>query len=179
MHAASPLISRTATTRPWYAQRWPWLLMLGPALVVVAGSYTGYLAFTRQDALVVDDYYMQGKAINQDLRRDRAASALKMRFEANYDAATGVLAGRVDSFGRPFTAPLHLYLAHATQPAKDIARDLRPDAQGRFSVALPDLGRARWQVLVEGQQREWRLAAVWHWPLQSAVAIDADPVRAP
>lgn len=67
---------------PWYAQRWPWLLMLGPALVVVVSSYTIYLAYSRQDAMVVDDYYKQGKAINQDLRRDRAASAMQMAFEA-------------------------------------------------------------------------------------------------
>ena len=71
-----------ATVTPWWRQRWPWLLMAGPAIVIVAGVYTGYLAFTRQDALVVGDYYKQGKAINQDLRRDRAATALGLALHA-------------------------------------------------------------------------------------------------
>jgi hypothetical protein len=69
-------LEETRNAKPWYAQRWPWLLMLGPVLVILAGSYTCWLAFSRQDALVVDDYYKQGRAINQDLRRDRVATAM-------------------------------------------------------------------------------------------------------
>jgi len=40
---------------PWYRHRWPWLIMLGPFLVVLAGSYTMWLAYSRQDALVVGE----------------------------------------------------------------------------------------------------------------------------
>ena len=163
------------TTAPWYTQRWPWLLMLGPALVVVAGVITGYLAYTRQDAMVVDDYYKRGKSINQDLRRDRVASALRLSFEARYDVAAGMLRGEVSSFGRPVTAPLHISLAHSTMPEKDLAFDATPDAQGHFDVALPMLERARWQLAVEGDRRDWRLASEWRWPAQKSVRIDADP----
>ncbi len=42
-----------APQQPWWRHRWPWLLMAGPFLVVLAGSYTAYLAYTREDALVV------------------------------------------------------------------------------------------------------------------------------
>lgn len=164
---------------PWYAQRWPWLLMLGPALVVVAGSYTIYLAYSRQDAMVVDDYYKQGKAINQDLRRDRAASAMQMAFEARYDAAAGQLRGRVTSFGKPLALPLRIGMAHSTQPEKDLALLVQPDADGQFSITLAPLERARWGVTVEGAGREWRLAADWRWPAQQSVAITADKAAAP
>jgi len=27
-------------TKPWYRERWPWILMSGPAAVLVAGSAT-------------------------------------------------------------------------------------------------------------------------------------------
>ena len=172
MYSAPTLKLRTAA--PWYAQRWPWLLMLGPALVIVAGSFTAWLAYTRQDAMVVDDYYKQGKAINQDLRRDRAASAMGLTFEARYDAAGGVLRGQVASFGKPLSTPLHITLAHSTLPQKDLALDALSDAQGRFEVALPMLDQARWQVGVEGAARDWRLAAQWRWPAQQTVAIAAD-----
>ncbi|MES2016901.1 MAG: FixH family protein [Pseudomonadota bacterium] len=172
MYSSPTLKLRTAT--PWYAQRWPWLLMLGPALVIVAGAITGYLAYTRQDAMVVDDYYKKGKAINQDLRRDRVASAMHLSFAADYDAKAGVLRGDVSSFGRALAEPLHITLAHSTLPEKDLAFEARPDAQGHFEVALPMLEQARWQLGVEGARRDWRLASEWRWPAQRSVKIDAD-----
>ena len=163
---------------PWYAHRWPWLLMLGPAVVIVGGSFASYLAITRPDAMVVDDYYKQGKAINQDLRRDRAASKLALSFEAHYDPATAALAGSIESAGQPLATPLHIYLAHPTQPAKDLQLLVRPDAAGRFSVPMPMLERAHWQGVVEGPQREWRLARSWSWPRQHTLTIRADAPEA-
>lgn len=160
---------------PWYAQRWPWLLMLGPALVVVAGVITGWLAFARQDAMVVGDYYKKGKAINQELRRDRVASAMRLSLVARYDAPAGMLRGELSSFGRPLAAPLRIRLAHSTLPDKDLALEVQPDAHGHFAVPLPQLERARWQLVAEGGEGTWRLAAAWQWPAQQQVVIDADP----
>jgi hypothetical protein len=177
MHPASPALLHTAT--PWYAQRWPWLLMLGPAIVLVAGAITGWLAYTRQDAMVVDDYYKRGKAINQDLRRDRAASALQLSLKARYDAGRGVLSGAISSFGKPLPAPFRINLAHSTLPEKDIKLDVQPDANGHFAVALPLLERARWQVSVEGADGSWRMASELRWPAQQAIAIEADRASTP
>ncbi|MEO7496630.1 MAG: FixH family protein [Massilia sp.] len=172
MHPAPPMFADPPP--PWYTQRWPWLLMLGPALVIAGGSYASYLAWKGQDAMVVDDYYKQGKAINQDLRRDRAATALGMAMQLRYDAASGLLSGAVQSRGQPHVAPVYLYLAHATQPDKDIKLLAVPDAQGRFVLVLPALAQARWQVVVEGAQRDWRLARSWHWPREAALDLAAD-----
>lgn len=164
---------------PWYTHRWPWLLMLGPAVVAVAGIATSYVAFTSQDALVVGDYYKQGKAINQDLRRDRAAAALGLSIALRYDAAEGLLRGHVGS-ARPLAdETLSLRLQHATQPNRDMVLMARPDALGNFSVALPMLERSRWQVLVEGKQRDWRLEGAWQWPREREVAIHAGADTAP
>ncbi|MES2297278.1 MAG: FixH family protein [Pseudomonadota bacterium] len=159
----------------WYRQRWPWLLMLGPFIVVLAGSYTCWLAFSKQDALVAGDYYKQGKAINQDLRRDRAASKLGLGLALDYDAVHARLEGRVESRVGAAIGPLSLHLAHATLPQKDLSFAITPDAQGRFSVALPMLERSRWQVLAEGGQRSWRLEGSWAWPAQRSTTIVADP----
>ena len=56
--------------RPWYREPWPWILMTGPAIVVVAGFTTAFLAVKSNDGLVEDDYYKQGLEINQTLDRD-------------------------------------------------------------------------------------------------------------
>ena len=164
---------------PWYRHLWPWLLMLGPAIVIVAGVITTVIAVSRPDAVVVDDYYKRGKAINQDLRRDRAATSLRLSVDATYDAGKGVLSGRMRSWGRPFAAPIRIHLAHATQPEKDLVRAVKPDADGRFAVAVGHLDRARWEVVVEGGEREWRLASSWRWPQTNRVAIEADQAAAP
>ena len=36
-------------TQPWYKEPWPWILMSGPAIVVVACVITIYLAFSNYD----------------------------------------------------------------------------------------------------------------------------------
>jgi hypothetical protein len=175
MQTTTPILNRPATAKPWYAQRWPWLLLLGPLAVVLAGSYTIWLAFAHQDALVVDDYYKQGKAINQDLRRDRIASRMGLQLDARYDAAAGVLYGAVSGLNASKREILSIRLVHSTMPAKDIKLRVQPDADGRFSAALPLLEIAQWQVLVENEQRDWRLNGRWAWPQQQSIAIKADP----
>lgn len=163
------------TPPPWYAQRWPWLLMAGPAIVLAACGYTGWIAFSQQDALVVGDYYKKGKAINQDLRRDRAAAALGLSVAVRYDAAEGKLAGRLATRdGDAVHGPVLLHLAHATQPEKDIRLLLRPDADGAFSIGLPMLERSRWVVLVEDDRRTWRLEGTWLWPVERDITLKAE-----
>lgn len=157
---------------PWYTQRWPWLLMLGPASVVVAGGVAAWLALGHPDAMVVDDYYKQGKAINQDLRRDRAASSLGLALQARW-LPQGRLEGRITSLGQPLAAPFSIYLAHPTLPARDLRLLVRPDADGRFSAALPALEATHWQVVAEGALRDWRLARGWDG--RQGLRIEADP----
>jgi hypothetical protein len=165
---------RDADNKPWYAHRWPWLLMLGPFLVVLAGFYTAWLAISHQDALVVDDYYKQGKAINQDLRRDRNAASLHMQARLGYDAAAGILRGNIAGPLAARSTGLTLRLVHSTQPEKDLSFKLQADPQGNFSVPLPMLEIARWQVLLENDAREWRLLGTWKWPEDRQITIMAD-----
>lgn len=186
MHATPP----RASTAPWYRHRWPWFLMIGPAMVLVGGFVMIWLATSRPDAMVVGDYYRQGKAINQELGRDRAASRLGLRFEARYEAGyearnevgneaeAGRIAGRLDSFGRPMKAPFHIRLAHPTQPGRDRVLEALPDAQGRFVAAAPALEATHWQVVVEGAARDWRLARSWSWQREPVLVIEADAVQA-
>lgn len=172
MQTASAPLNKQQDIRPWYKHRWPWFLMIGPAAVVAAGIHTTIIAFTSQDALVVDDYYKQGKAINMDLRRDRVATSMQLEMEMGYDAASGILAGTVKGLHR--SEPAVLSLVHSTQPEKDIKLRIHPDAQGRFSATLSMLDIARWQVLVENEQRDWRLQGTWSWPQERRIAIKAD-----
>jgi hypothetical protein len=161
-----------AQAAPWYTHRWPWFLMIGPASVLVAGSVATWLALGHPDAMVVDDYYKQGKAINQDLRRDRVASGMQLALQLRYEG--GRLAGRIESFGRPLDAAFTIRLAHPTLPERDMKLLVKPDADGGFSLPLPVLEQTHWRVVIEGATGDWRLAKSWSWPQQAQIDIVAD-----
>lgn len=158
-----------AAGAPWYRHRWPWLLMVGPVWVLAAGAIVGYLAFTRPDAMVVDDYYAQGKAINQDLRRERnaAARAITVAMLYRQEGVSATLAGSVAALGRPLPGPLQVRLIHPTQPARDITLSVVAAADGSFSAQLPALDATRWHIQVEGSGRDWRLMRPWYRPAAS------------
>lgn len=168
MHTLSPM---NTPSDPWYRHRWPWLLMAGPFAVLIAGAITIWISFSGADALVVDDYYKQGKAINQDLRRDREAVALGLSMSLGFDAISGKLTGQVRGAGP--SAALRLSLIHPTMPEKDVRLSAVADPQGRFSANLPMLERALWTVQLEDADRHWRLHGSWAWPQQKTLDIQA------
>ncbi len=174
MPARRPLPAPLKTNTPWYRHRWPWLLMLGPILVVAAGIHTTWIAFSEADTLVVDDYYRQGKAINQDLHRDRVASGMRLQAHMAYDAAIGQVVGTIKRQDQPLSGKLSIHLIHATQPDKDVQLRAVADQQGKFTANLPMLDRARWQVSIESEQRDWRLKGVWAWPQQARIVLKAE-----
>ena len=161
---------------PWYRHRWPWFLMIGPVLVLVGGAVMISLAMSRPDAMVVGDYYKQGKAINQELKRDRVASRLGLAFEARHEAAAGRVTGSLRSADGPVRAPFHIRLAHPTQPERDRVLEALPDGQGRFAAEAPRLEPTHWQVVVEGGAGadRWRLAGSWSPAKEAGLAIRAD-----
>ena len=61
-----------APARPWWKFGHVWLLISGPAVVVVAGIVTMVIAVSGQYPVLSEDYYRRGLAINKQLARERA-----------------------------------------------------------------------------------------------------------
>jgi uncharacterized protein len=59
-------------SKPWWKHGLVWLLISGPAVVVVAGVITFWIALGSPDPVVTEDYYRKGLEINQQLARERA-----------------------------------------------------------------------------------------------------------
>jgi hypothetical protein len=58
---------------PWWKFPLVWMVIAGPAIVVVAGFVTLWLALRAPDPLVAGDYYRQGLEINKTLAaKDKA-----------------------------------------------------------------------------------------------------------
>jgi len=126
--------------------------------VVVAGFVTLGIALATDDGLVADDYYKQGLAVNQVLRRDARARELHL-------AATASLAGaeaRVTLRGSSEIFPqLRLRLIHATRSGLDqvvVLQASGPVYKGRF---VPLNGEPRLLVL-EDAGSTWRLSGSWN-----------------
>ena len=76
--------------QPWWKFGHVWLVIAGPAIVVVAGFVTAYLAVSGQDPVVDEDYYRKGLEINKTLS-DNPSSLAPSKMARNH-AATGVQA---------------------------------------------------------------------------------------
>lgn len=153
-------IANAIVPEPWYRQRWPWLLMAGPAIVVVAGFVTLGLAIQSSDGLVADDYYKQGKTINMTLERD--AVAQQRGYRAQMAMSTD---GRLSlSFvaAAPAASTLRLTLHHPTRAGFDRAVLLARAADGSFVAAMPPIDASRWSMTLEDESRTWRLTGDWN-----------------
>lgn len=80
-------MNETTVAKKWWKNGFVWLIIAGPAAVVVASFYTLYLAITRPDP-AIEDYYRKGIEINKtlDAKRDSMAPAV----QARNHAATGL-----------------------------------------------------------------------------------------
>ncbi len=144
--------------RPWTREPWPWILMSGPAIVVVAGFVTLGIALATDDGLVADDYYKQGLAVNQVLRREARARELGISATATIRGGSVRLALRGTNGPVP---ELRLLLIHPTRSGRDQNVVLHASGsayEGRF---VPAPGEPRLLVL-EDAGSLWRLTGSWN-----------------
>ena len=84
MSATTPSAARAASAakpqhpedgKPWWKFAHVWLVLAGPAVVVVAGLVTAYIAMSKPDPVIDPDYYRHGIEINQRLSESQKSLA--------------------------------------------------------------------------------------------------------
>ncbi|MEI7513838.1 MAG: FixH family protein [Betaproteobacteria bacterium] len=84
--------TNTHPTAPAAASWWKyghvWMVISGPAMVVVASFFTFYLAYAGMDTLVDEDYYRKGIELSRSA--ESASGNLAPALQARNHAATGV-----------------------------------------------------------------------------------------
>ena len=73
--AQSSSVQAPASAPPWWKFGYVWLVVAGPAVVVVAGFVTLWLAMAEPDPVLDENYYQRGLEINQTLRATEGAMA--------------------------------------------------------------------------------------------------------
>jgi hypothetical protein len=139
--------------KPWYKEPWPWILMSGPATVLVAGAATTWIAFASADGLVADDYYKRGLAINKTLAREEEAR--KRSITADVEFIESKIRIQLKGENPP---ALFVQLAHATRAGYDVRLRLAPVGAGAYEAALPEMPRGRWRIFIEDPRGAWRIA---------------------
>ncbi|MEO5691746.1 MAG: FixH family protein [Usitatibacter sp.] len=147
------------TANPWYREPWPWLLMSGPAIVVVAGIITTVLAVTSFDGMVADDYYKQGLDVNRVLAREARAKALGVTAVLQFGEdrrRVRVMLGA----GEP-AASLRLTLSHPTLAGEDQVLSLAASAPGIYEGEMRAPRHARLRVRLEDMEGRWQIGGAW------------------
>lgn len=146
--------------KPWYRHPWFWLIMALPAASVVAGISLVVIAVRNQDSVVRDDWYKEGKVINQDIARDTAATRLGMTAELQVDDVTGEITANLQGNGS--ATELVLLFSHPTRAEADQTLVLQRREDGRFHGLLARALEGRFHV--ELGNREWRLLGEREFP---------------
>ena len=163
----------TVASRAWYREPWPWFLAAGPLAVIVAGAITVWLAVESYDGLVADDYYKQGLAINQVIRRDQAAAELGLRGNVlfNFDNQRVRVYLRSES-GRPLPNAIRLRALHPTRAGADQVVDLPASSAGVYDGAVSKLRNGRWLLSLEDAPQTWRLLGEMYVPRDAEVTLE-------
>lgn len=156
--------SSVEASKPWYRQFWPWFLIALPATSVVAGLTTLGIAIRNQDSLVRDDWYKDGKAINQSLARDAVATQQRISAELLIDSMTGEVTVRT-SGGADFTPPSSVVLtfSHPTLADQDQTLTLSRHPNGLLHGVLTHSLQGRYYI--EMGTPDWRLRSTRDFPL--------------
>jgi uncharacterized protein len=66
-------MNTTIPALPWYKYGHVWLVIAGPAIVVVAALATAWIAVRTPDPVLEEDYYRRGIEINKQLAAEKAS----------------------------------------------------------------------------------------------------------
>ncbi len=161
MHMTTP-----APSEPWYRNGWVWFIIAIPATSIVLGVTLLWISIKNADSLVADDYYREGRAINQRLEKDQAAADRgiaisasilpqadgSQRIEAKFSANAGVQSPQL----------MRVRLSHPTLNARDVLLTLvKTDQPNVYRSQVPEISSGRWYVMIEDENAEWRVRATW------------------
>jgi hypothetical protein len=146
-------------TNPWYREPWPWLLMAGPAIVVVAGIATAIIAIETNDGMVAEDYYKQGLAVNRVMARDAKAEALGMQADVQFNEEHDRVRVMIRGGSQP--AAITLRLVHPTRAGEDQVVTLAHAGGGVYEGRIAPPGRGRWSLRIEDGEGTWRISKTW------------------
>lgn len=153
-------------TKPWYKQFWPWFIIALPASAVIAGITTVIIAFKNADSMVVDDYYKEGKAINQ--RTELLNAAYDKGLQARFERLEGNFIFIRFETVQPESDALTLSFVHPTDSDKDFTMSVLRQLDGSYQGLSPNATSGRWYLRLTNPQQ---------WLIKSEIVASSNVIQ--
>ncbi len=168
------MLSRSIKT-PAYREPWFWVVF--SPLVVVAVVCTGLvtLAFTGADDRVYDDYYKQGRMINNQFQNEHNALSLAVRgvlgIARDGQSISVTLAGKANP------PELLLNLSHPADAALDESILLTSHGGGHYLGFARRPLTGRWYAIISAEASDkdlpWRVSTEWNLSTDHSISFNA------
>lgn len=163
-------IAANRNSKPWYREPWPWFLMSGPMLVIIAAFVSAWIAIRSSDGLVTEDYYKEGMVAGETLTRSKHAEELGI--SAGLRLTDDQVLIRLTTLQPEKPTALNVTLSHPTRAGIDQKSVLKLNGEA-YSGKLNLPASGRWLVLIEDEARTWRVMGSVVLPAAGEVVIGA------
>lgn len=152
-------------SQPWYRQFWFWFLMTPLIAVVFVVAVLLTVAFYNADDVVLDNYYREGRGVNQVFEQDVRAQQLGLNATLNFDRMSGEVLVDI-SANEALPEQLLLLMDHPVSARLDQRVYLREFQPGRYRGDMDTEPQHRWYLYLLPElspelraEAEWRLRA--------------------
>ncbi|MGH1373867.1 MAG: FixH family protein [Cellvibrionaceae bacterium] len=133
---------------PWYKQFWAWFILAPLIIIMIVWIPFLTIVVKNADDTVIDNYYKEGRMINQRVDQDRQAKALGLAGELFLDLDVGDILLTLTSTDAAYQLPQEvlLHLDHPVEADNDLSIRLRQTTPGRYQAELQQRIQNRWYI---------------------------------
>lgn len=157
---------------PWYRQFWFWVLMAPLFMSFIGSAILVTLATRHSDDLVMDNYYREGRGINQVFAQDQRAQELGLEGELSFDREVGEVFIQLPA-SDALPGRLVLLMDHPVSADRDQKIALTQTRPGHYRGELTAEPRHRWYLSVMPELGE-QLRSEAEWRLRGEIDFDHD-----
>ncbi|NIB41950.1 FixH family protein [Pseudomaricurvus alkylphenolicus] len=136
---------------PWYKQPWCWFVLAPLIAVMLAWIPFMTIAVKDADDVVIDNYYKEGRMINQRFDQDQRAQQLGLTGELLIDLEVGEVILKLGSRQPDVVLPetIALHLDHPVEADNDLTLELKHSYAGQYRADLEQRINHRWYLRLE------------------------------
>lgn len=135
--------------KPWYREFWFWFVF-GPLIfIIIMCGFTVSIALKGADDVIIDNYYKEGRMINQALEQDKRASELGLSGDLRFDLTSGDIILKIANVPTDealMPQELLLMMGHPVKAAKDQMIVLKYVSTGYYRGELLEKPEYAWYL---------------------------------
>ncbi|MEN0038645.1 MAG: FixH family protein [Cellvibrio sp.] len=141
--------STKEVVKPWYREFWFWFVFAPLIYIIIMCSITVTIALKGADDVIIDNYYKEGRMINQALEQDKRAHELGLSGELRFDRTSGdvlLTVTNAPTDAKLMPNELLLMMGHPVKAAKDQLISLKEVAPGHYRGELKTEPEYSWYL---------------------------------